>query len=419
MQEVWDKDMLMGKTGPMADKGGADEVKKDPMIWGRGGHLTEEQADIYLKFKDEIEKRDEHFKSTIYSFGEIEGEVWTLLRWCRARKFDYDEMIKMVEEATECREESMKHNFYEDPKEALGCDMALYMAQYPQVYTGHSKNGIPLFFSKPAKINMDALDIITTLEGIVKFHWFYQMHDFGNLLRDQKQNREGFNRFECFIIMDLGGLSVTQLNSRVMSVIKEQSFIDSLCFPETMNRMVIINAPSFFSATWSVIKGFIDARTSGKVDVIASRKSWEKRLKEFIDDDQLPSDYGGTAPSTTEVMDKASPGDMKRLFSEFMYVRGSKEFKTEIAEGEEVEIVVWTHSKSGGKFIVVDQDKTSEKVYGEEVEVKLSSTEEEGKPSVATIVKERIKGPAAIKVKVKSNASRISTLKFLVVFHVY
>jgi len=421
MDEVWDKDMLMGKTGPMIDAGGADEVKKNPMLWGRAGYLTEEQADVYMEFKAEVEKRDDDFKSTIYSFGESEGEVWTLLRWSRARKFDLGEIIKMVEEATECRAEPKTHDFFRDPKKALGCDMALYMAQFPQVYCGYDKNGIPLFFSKPSKINIDAIEAITNLEGILKYHWFYQVHDFGDRLRAQKKNKEGFNRFECVVIMDLSNLSVSQLNSKVMSLIKEQSAIDSLCFPETMNRMVIVNAPSFFSATWSIIKGFIDARTVGKVDVISSRKTWEKRLLEFINVEDLPSDYGGTALSTIETMDKASPGDMKRLYSELLYVRGHKDFKTEIKEGETVDVYAWTRSKAGGKFIVVDQDKSSEKEYGPEVEIICDGSEESGEPTPigVRIVTERIKGPAAIKVKTKSNASRLSTQKFLIVFHVY
>jgi hypothetical protein len=48
VDEPWDADMLMGTTGPAADKGGAGAVKKDPMLWGRAGHLTQEQVDCYV-----------------------------------------------------------------------------------------------------------------------------------------------------------------------------------------------------------------------------------------------------------------------------------------------------------------------------------------------------------------------------------
>jgi hypothetical protein len=274
-----------------------------------------------MRFKEQVEKRGSDFKDTVYCFTEEEGEVWALLRWLRARKFDYQEVVKMVEEATECRAEAKSTEFYKDPKKALGCDMALYMAQFPQLYSGYDKNGIPLFFSKPGVLNIDAVECITTLDGILKFHWFFMMHDFGDLLRAQKKNREGFHRFEAVCVLDLAKLSVTQLGSRTMAIIKEQAAIDSLCFPETMSRMVIINAPTFFSATWRIIKGWIDPRTAAKVDVISSRSSWEKRLKELAPIDQIPSDYGGAGPSTVETLNAASPGDMKRLYTEVLYVR--------------------------------------------------------------------------------------------------
>jgi hypothetical protein len=32
VDEPWDADMLMGTTGPAADKGGAGAVEKDPML---------------------------------------------------------------------------------------------------------------------------------------------------------------------------------------------------------------------------------------------------------------------------------------------------------------------------------------------------------------------------------------------------
>jgi hypothetical protein len=54
--DVWDADMLMGKTGPEAGKGGANVIKENPMLWGRAGHLTKEQVDCYVSFKEQIDE---------------------------------------------------------------------------------------------------------------------------------------------------------------------------------------------------------------------------------------------------------------------------------------------------------------------------------------------------------------------------
>lgn len=224
----------------------------------------------------------------------------------------------MVEEATKCRAEARKADFYPDPEEALGCPPEVFISQYPQLYSGFSKVGCPVFYSKPGQLEIDGVECITTLEGILKFHWYVFLHDYkGRLLEYKRQNPE-FKRFECVSVLDLNHLTLSKLGSRTMDIIKKQASIDSLCFPETMNKMVIVNAPRFFSATWTIIKGFLDPRTTAKVELFSSTSAAEKCLKELIDEDQLPSDYGGTAESTVETMAKMSP---TKLTTQVLYVR--------------------------------------------------------------------------------------------------
>eukprot|EP00543_Licmophora_paradoxa_P008838 CAMPEP_0202458932 /NCGR_PEP_ID=MMETSP1360-20130828/28685_1 /ASSEMBLY_ACC=CAM_ASM_000848 /TAXON_ID=515479 /ORGANISM="Licmophora paradoxa, Strain CCMP2313" /LENGTH=421 /DNA_ID=CAMNT_0049079693 /DNA_START=44 /DNA_END=1309 /DNA_ORIENTATION=- len=417
--EVWDTDMLMGKTGPAQGKGGAEAATKDRTLWGIPGYLTAEEAETFEKFKAEIEKRGEEFRDTIYSFTEEEGECWALCRWLRARKFVYEDVIKMIEEATVCRADAKKDGFYPDPSGALGCDMALYFAQFPQLYSGVAKNGAPLFISKPGVLNTDAVECITTLDGILKLHWYIMIHDFGDRLRAQKKLKDDFKSFECVCVLDLAKLSTSQLSSRTLSIIKEQSAIDSLCFPETMSKMVIVNAPMFFSATWGIIKGWLDPRTANKVSVLSSRTSWEKKLKELVDVDQLPSDYGGTGPNTIETLDASSPGDMKRLKTEVLYLRGSGSVKADIADGESVEIAVWTRSNAGATFSVTDQNKVKPDWVSGVVVKHVGNPDTSEKPTETKLTKERIRGPAKLKIKADSLGGRFTSYNFLVSLSIY
>jgi hypothetical protein len=141
-----------------------------------------------------VERRGGHFKATIYCFGEEEGEVWALCRWLRARKFIFEDVVAMIEEATQTRAEAKIKEFYPNPVDALGCDISLYFAQYPQLYSGFAKNGAPLFISKPGVLNVDAVECLTTLDGIVKFHWYIMMYDFASRLRNQKKKDNHFKR---------------------------------------------------------------------------------------------------------------------------------------------------------------------------------------------------------------------------------
>jgi hypothetical protein len=170
------------------------ETSADPMLWGVPGHLTKEETDVFFQFREEVEKRGGDFRSTVYCFGEEEGEAWALCRWLRARKYVYGDVIQMVEEATETRKSAKDTDFYPNPVDALGCEASLFFAQYPQLYTGFAKNGAPLFISKPGNLNVDATECITTLDGIVKFHWHIMMHDFAQRLRAQKAKDPNFKK---------------------------------------------------------------------------------------------------------------------------------------------------------------------------------------------------------------------------------
>lgn len=395
-----------------------DKGSDDPLDWGTPGNLTDEEYDVFIKFQKEVEKRGGDFRKTIYCFGEEEGEPNALGRWLRARKFAYDEVIKMVEEATEERKEPGSKDFYPDPQNALGVEPQIYISQYPQLYTGHAKSGAPLFISKPGLLDVTAITCMTSMDGILKYHWYAMIHDFGTRLRARKEaNPEKFNRFQCLIIMDLGSLGMSQVTQRCLSIIKEQSAIDSLCFPETLERMVVVNAPRFFTATWKLIKGWLDPRTAAKVELISSRSSWEKRLKELVDEDQLPSDYGGKAEDTNVTLMKEAPEGIKRQFTELMSFRSSSSYVVEVKDGEKADIVVFTRSSYGATFLVQDDKK---KVIVPEMDVIHKGGDDLDKdPPTKVTIGTALAGPAKYKIKATSKTSRVTSDYFFVVCNIF
>mmetsp|Transcript_22498 Transcript_22498/g.53093 ORF Transcript_22498/g.53093 Transcript_22498/m.53093 type:complete len:461 (-) Transcript_22498:445-1827(-) len=392
----------------------------DPALWGRPGHLTDAEADTYLKFKEVVDLRGGDFQDTVFCFGKQEGEVYALTRWLRARKYVFEDVMIMVEEATKCQAAAKKAGYYADPAQALGCPEAVYNRQYPQVYSGIAKNGMPVFFSKIGVLNIDAVECITTISNIVKYHWYVQMHDFTNRLREHKKKNPDFNSVECVCILDLANLTMGQLNSKTMAIVKEQSAIDSLCFPETLNKMYIVNSPRFFSATWNIIKGWIDARTANKVEVISSRKAWEKSLLDYIDADQLPSDYGGNGPLTQATMEKEGfTGKVKGLHTEVLYLRTSASATFDILAGEELDVVVYTRSNIGATFTISDAKNKAGQVLASNVHIKHHGEDLDKLPSNVTLTKQTIKGPASVEVKAKSLGSRFAgSTNYLVVFSV-
>lgn len=220
-------------------------------------------------------------------------------------------------------------------------------------------------------------------------------------------------RFDCFCVLDLKGLTTSQLSSRALAIIKEQAAIDSVCFPETMSKMLIVNSPMFFTATWSLIKGWLDPRTTGKIEVLSAKQT-TNRLLELVEADQLPSDYGGTATETDKTIMQDFGGDLNRMTTKMLYLRGSGSETVEIKSGETMEVEVFTRSPAGAKFSLLDGKTT----VGSGKEVKHSGTGKNDSevPTSMTITDSPVTGPKTIKVSASSNGGRFSTHNFLIVF---
>mmetsp|Transcript_11201 Transcript_11201/g.16380 ORF Transcript_11201/g.16380 Transcript_11201/m.16380 type:complete len:470 (-) Transcript_11201:251-1660(-) len=414
IREVADKGMTVVRMGS-----GRVSGPKDPCDWGIPGELTENEVDVYEKFRTEVEKRGGEFRETVYSFGEIEGEPYTLCRWLRARKFNLENTIKMVEEASDVTRDARKFGFYPDPKAALGSDPSIFMTLYPQLYSGKAKNGCPLFISKPGVLNVDAVECITSIDGILKYHWYVMMHDYAGRLRAEKEADKNFTRFECCSVLDLDHLTSAQLSQRCLNIIKTQMAVDSVCFPETMNKMVIVNAPRFFAMTWKLIKGWIDPRTANKIEIISSRSKWEARLRELVDADQLPSDYGGKGESTTDTLLKdALESGLLRRTVELLHVRTNASIQVDLNANEKMRVEVYSKSVSGAKFSINDASK---KTLVKDVVVKHNGKVDDPNetPTCVAVTTDDVKGPGKLKIRADSLSGRFQSNNYLVVANVY
>ena len=338
----------------------------------------------------------------------------------------------MVEKATECTSQPRKHNFYPSSSQALGCDTFLYIKQYPQVYYGHAKNGCPVFYSKPALLNIQAVECLTSLKNLVNFHWNAMMHEFVRKLDDQyKLSNETFKRYECVCILDLKHLTAAQLSKRPLKLIKDQTEIDSLCFPETLNHMSIVNAPAFFTLTWKLIRGWIDQRTADKVSVIGTNKEGLlKHLTKHIVVNSLASDYGGNGKSVNEVLrddmihqflsstSESTTEDALRVEDKDTYLMSmrsgkSSEYTVSVKEGQLVKISLFTRSLLGGNLTIEDEKGNALPDIPEGgicINHKGESEDDENELPTKYELEDShgitLKGPATYKVQITSNSRK-------------
>ncbi|XP_026491485.2 uncharacterized protein LOC113397383 [Vanessa tameamea] len=85
------------------------------------------------------------------------------------------------------------------------------------------------------------------------------------------------------IVFDLSNFTLSCMDYQVL---KNLIWLLSRHYPERLGVCLIINAPTFFSGCWAVIKGWLDENTAGKVTFVNS----EMDLCQYLIPDILPTD---------------------------------------------------------------------------------------------------------------------------------
>jgi hypothetical protein len=78
---------------------------------------------------------------------------------------------------------------------------------------------------------------------------------------------------------------------QVYTLIRQITNISQNYYPESLAKMFIINSPFLFNSVWNMIKPLLDEVTVHKIYVLSS--NYEKKLLEFIDEENLPAALGG------------------------------------------------------------------------------------------------------------------------------
>lgn len=293
-------------------------------------------------------------------------------RWLRPYKFNVTKTIRKIEEAIEYSAEATKHDYYYSPldcRKSLGVEPSTYLQQFPQFYHGFSKAGLPVFYAKAGMINLKAIGCLTTANAVIRYHWYEMFHNHNVKFQQcYKASGGSFKRYEILYILDLENLNCAQLK-QLLATTKEQCKVDELCFPEAMQMMLVINAPSSFTIAWKAAKSWIHPRIASKVEIYGTNRTlWEAKIHELVDRDQLPLDYGGFEQNDTseEIM-------RKDMIEQYRFVDPSRDvikeethvmsfanqescYQVSVAAGHKLSLSVFTNSRSGGKLRITDEN---------------------------------------------------------------
>ncbi|KAE8372854.1 CRAL-TRIO domain-containing protein [Aspergillus bertholletiae] len=290
------------KNDPVAS---ASQAAGTGWLAGHLNHLTEDQEKKLQEFKKLCE--DNGYYKPASDGKEASHDDATMLRFLRARKFDVNGAWGQFKDTEDWRKENAIESLYEN------IDVESYDAarrMYPQWTGRRDRRGIPVYVfeirhlnsKNMAAYNSTMSDPSATAEThkssavpqrLLRLFALYE-----NLLRFVMPLCSQLSRphpdtpiVSSNNIVDVSGVGLKQFWN-LKGHMQDASVLATAHYPETLDRIFIIGAPSFFPTVWGWIKRWFDPVTTSKIFILSSAEVLPT-LTSFMDPTTIPKQYGG------------------------------------------------------------------------------------------------------------------------------
>ncbi|KAJ5116915.1 hypothetical protein N7456_001263 [Penicillium angulare] len=229
----------------------------------------------------------------------------TLLRYLSARQFDSDGALKQLEDTIKFRQENQLVGLF-DAIEVSDFEQARQF--YPHWTGRRDKQGLPICMFDVGRLDKPALTLWEDTRN--RKGWSDSTKEKPSMLQIASVFHDGLIRFvlplctmmtdrpnpstaitSSTYLADASGLGLKQGWS-LKTFAQEISWLLATCYPETISKVLVCNAPSYFATIWKYLKKWIDPRTAEKIVVLTNTEALSV-LQEYIDIENIPKALGG------------------------------------------------------------------------------------------------------------------------------
>jgi hypothetical protein len=223
------------------------------------------------------------------------------LRFLRARQFDVEKALQLLKACCEKKKELEAFEWAKKPpEESAKCNIKMMKSWYPHETLGFDKANRPILFEHTGGIHPTYINYVTTHERLVSYHlWNMETHLNGQFVAALERARakgETFDAVSTCVILDFENIGMQHFTPHMMDRLKSLIDIDNVCYPELLGKLFVLNTPWLALRMWDMCKSWLDPRTINKIEILGYGPEAWNRVKEFVDEENLPPRYGGNGP---------------------------------------------------------------------------------------------------------------------------